>query len=489
MIEIPAQLWDWRFILLGPRKKEPIELGWTTSANYPYNDQKLVDHINKGGNYGVLGDNHHIIIDGDIPEIRTAIEARLPETFTVRTPGHEGRHYYYLSDMAKPIRLFDRDKKNVGDVQGIGKQVVGPGCTHPNGGIYTVVRAVPPKLVSEEQIRSALADFIFTPPEEELSKEEVMSIENRGYSIKISDVVDLKKMKKRGDEYYGAHPVHGSDTGQNFWVNPSKNVWTCFRHNTGGGPLSMIAVLEGIIPCEEALSGVLRGDKFKQILRIAREKGYLKNPESEKILEMIEELRIIEQIDKENSYPLILKVKWNGETRELRVDDKGIFSLAAIKSAFLKTFKKIPPSLFEINLKDWGKDVIGGLGNLGKITTVESEESTENYISQTILSEILRSAPTEDPREAMIPGRYLWIEDAIWIPNTRIKDILKAENVNANLRRVKEWVSKYAHGPAKLFRVGDERVRFWSFTPDKIGLDTETINKQLKENKEDEPNA
>jgi hypothetical protein len=36
----------------------------------------------------------------------------------------------------------------------------------------------------------------------------------------------------------------------------------------------------GIIDCSEARSGALRGDKFKQVLEVAREKGIIKEPES-----------------------------------------------------------------------------------------------------------------------------------------------------------------------------------------------------------------
>ena len=66
-------------------------------------------------------------------------------------------------------------------------------------------------------------------------------------------------MKKSGSEYFGSHPIHGSESGSNFWINPSKNMWHCFRCDSGGGPLAAIAVKEGIIDCSEANKGSLRG--------------------------------------------------------------------------------------------------------------------------------------------------------------------------------------------------------------------------------------
>ena len=79
---------------------------------------------------------------------------------------------------------------------------------------------------------------------------------------------------KQGDEYYGPHlvPTHGNETGCNLWVNPGKDCWHCFWHETGGGPLLWLAVQGGIISCPEALPGALTGDKFKQVLKIVREK-------------------------------------------------------------------------------------------------------------------------------------------------------------------------------------------------------------------------
>jgi hypothetical protein len=91
--------------------------------------------------------------------------------------------------------------------------------------------------------------------------------------IDIRDVVGLSGLKRRGDEYYGSHPVHGSTTKMNFWVNVKDNTWYCFRHSSGGGALDWLAVSEGIIDCSEA--GKLRGEKFKQALEIAKRRGLI----------------------------------------------------------------------------------------------------------------------------------------------------------------------------------------------------------------------
>ena len=101
------------------------------------------------------------------------------------------------------------------------------------------------------------------------------------FGLKITDVVDIAKMHKSGDKYYGTHPIHGSTTGRNFWVIPSKNYWHCFRHGIGGGPLHFLAVKYGLVNPEdfaatpEPKKFVLRGEVFRKVLEKAVEEGLL----------------------------------------------------------------------------------------------------------------------------------------------------------------------------------------------------------------------
>jgi len=76
-------------------------------------------------------------------------------------------------------------------------------------------------------------------------------------------------------EIRGAHPFHGSTTGNNYAINVHKNTWICRRdgHNSGGGPLELFAVKEGIIRCEDAGKGCLEG-KWGDIARALKKSGY-----------------------------------------------------------------------------------------------------------------------------------------------------------------------------------------------------------------------
>jgi len=103
-----------------------------------------------------------------------------------------------------------------------------------------------------------------------------------GFSI--AQLVDLTKLKQRGDEFQGPHPVHGSEGGMNFAVNTAKNTWFCFRHWVGGGPLSWLAIVEGIIECGQPLVG----EAHKKALEIAKARGFWKDP----ITQEIEQIKV-----------------------------------------------------------------------------------------------------------------------------------------------------------------------------------------------------
>ena len=95
-------------------------------------------------------------------------------------------------------------------------------------------------------------------------------------SIPLTSIISTAGLKKRGQEYQGANVWHGSGTGMNFCVNPTKNSWYCFRCGVGGSVAKAIALNKGITrSCNQDLSP----DQFKQVLQIAREDYGLKKPE------------------------------------------------------------------------------------------------------------------------------------------------------------------------------------------------------------------
>jgi len=308
-IEIPGQLKkeNIRFVKVRKFGKGPYEHDFPNSANYSW--REIQEHVNKTGeNYGILAKNGLVFLDLDLmkfncipQEMKDSLLKALPETFTVKTP-NGGLHLYYFvngnleNNNGEYFCDTCNDKHHVFDFQGENKIVVGPGCVLKDEKTNEIKRYEILKDVEIATIRASFLQNIIEAWAEaynvitRLSKLEkvrneleiVKKIDNdfTNFNINVTNV--MKKWSElegkdvtlypSGNEFCGAHPIHGSTTGRNFWINPELNCWHCFRHKTGGGPLHLIAVLEGIIDCSEALPGILRGEKFKEVLKIACER-------------------------------------------------------------------------------------------------------------------------------------------------------------------------------------------------------------------------
>jgi putative DNA primase/helicase len=267
------------FIRVAKRSKTPIDKGWP-STPHQANDPALQEWLNQGGNYGVVGGYGLTIVDIDSEEVKQTVVEKLPATLVVESPGSLGWHLYFICSLERPIRLRDNDGENVGDIQGAGKMVVGPASIHPKGGVYRIIKDSPLAQVTRKQLVGAFKEYLI--PDREVDRVEAAAkVEKREIKIDldIMQIVPTADLHRRGNEYFGPHPTHGSKTSKNFWLNPSKNCWHCFRHESGGGPLQWLAVEEGIIDCSEAVPGALRGKTFKRVLQVARERDLIDKEE------------------------------------------------------------------------------------------------------------------------------------------------------------------------------------------------------------------
>lgn len=270
MPEIPKQLQnpEFRFILLNTApelRKHPIESDWNGTNNYVHDDPKLLNWISNGGNYGVLcGPGGLIVGESDSPELDEALQL-LGKTFTVQ-PSRGHHHYYICKDCPEKLVLA-KDNKHYGEIQAKGSFVVGPGCLHPSGITYSITDESPVEEIVWDQMLSVISKLIPEPK---------IPITTRGtgqsLNLPITQVFDISTLQQHGDEYFGAHPVHGSTTGQNFWINPAKNIWHCFRCNSGGSTIDLIAVLEKVVECKDAKPEIIKGEIFKKVLEIAQQK-------------------------------------------------------------------------------------------------------------------------------------------------------------------------------------------------------------------------
>ena len=264
----------------GAINKEPFESKYDEK---PYTLEQISSWVARGYNYGILSGYHDLAtFDCDCRPYVELAEKHLPATFSVMSSCPEKGHlYYYIKDFPShlnKILLIDPDapddpKKQGGDIRYQGFQTVGPGSIHPSGVMYTVHDDLPIAALSFAVIQDVFGKFFKTsviPPSVR------KNIDDSSASLSIASVIEHYKIEltpcQYGDEKFGPHPVHGSTGGTNFRVNTKDNVWCCFRCNSGGGSMSLIAVMEGIIDCVEARAGGLKGDKFIETCRIVKEK-------------------------------------------------------------------------------------------------------------------------------------------------------------------------------------------------------------------------
>jgi hypothetical protein len=237
---------------------------------HPYTAEELKEWLDQGGNYGILCKNKLVAVDLDTIEMQELFE-KFVNTLTVKS-GREsgGKHYYVESDAEENGVLLIN--KNVGNIQVKNKYVVGAGSKHWSGNKYEIVNDVPIATVTKEKFESIFGDKLQWSRQKVSEKEaskEIKKLKSKGIDVSITDFIDLTELKEIGaGEYQGEHPIHGSETGNNFTVNIDKNCWHCFRCNSGGGILSWLAVKNGIIQCSEAQSGGLKGAKFKEAMKM-----------------------------------------------------------------------------------------------------------------------------------------------------------------------------------------------------------------------------
>lgn len=300
---IPAQLRDFpgaRYILISkadPKKKKPKEKGFLVDKNYAANDPKLLGHILGGGNYGIatgFGGLHCLDADEYGRLVEIGVIERIPKTFTVRTgrTSSEGRHYWLkITGLQKRIIFYDTELKDpnhtdqalhLGEVQSKGNYAIGPGSIHKSGKKYEIIDDSPIAEITYEQLMEIIKPMSLHKSDDRPKQERYNRV--GGHSHEEVDIerigwptgkITKYKGAAGGIEYKGSHPFHGSTSGENFEINPSKGVWRCYRCHSGGGWKELLAVREGIITCKQAGPKCLSKAQYREVMQRAEELGLI----------------------------------------------------------------------------------------------------------------------------------------------------------------------------------------------------------------------
>jgi hypothetical protein len=267
------------FIKLRPRDKRPVEK-WREQ----YSLDKLTDWE---GNIGfACGTNDIVVLDIDNPVRCQELGIEFDEDSYIVKTGSGGFHLYFYSPGATKVIIHDKEANHIGELQCMGQYVVCAGSIHPNGNTYKLLTpdaaiptATPEEILNRFRGKCKMSDEVPKPSYTWKDVSERRS-DDPFAGVRVNDVFDMHVREESNGQILGPHPVHGSSTGHNLIIHEGKNAWQCRRCMSGGGPALAVAVMYGIIDCSDARAGALRGDKFKQVLEVAREKGIIKEPES-----------------------------------------------------------------------------------------------------------------------------------------------------------------------------------------------------------------
>lgn len=291
--------------------KKPTESSWQNTdelddiSNYSYDDPELMGWLAAGGNYGVVACpfrdgsevlSNLVLIDLDDYDRINELELLegWPETFTVRTGrmAPEGRHFYYMvldvpDDLKGKITLWEADH-SLGEVKINASQCVGPGSLHPSGRRYEVVSPADIAIISWEKIQELIDQCQSTSGKKIKTgqtghdhgvsgkKSKKNSWEDQIRTEWILFPETIVEDNRDGDGWVkGLSPIHPiSQHGINLSVNVKTNEWRCWVCGHSGGPLEALAVMEGLIPCDQITTGWRKQhpEVYREVLQMARVK-------------------------------------------------------------------------------------------------------------------------------------------------------------------------------------------------------------------------
>jgi hypothetical protein len=216
-------------------------------------------------------------LDADHILVHQTAKEKLPLTMTIKTGGHyydnpeqeRKRHYvFYVPGWTHGTVHFDDDPggNHYGEFRWQGAMVIGPGSKHFKTGNTYEADETPIATITPEQLYEVISPFM----KDHIAKEGIKKDHDNSETkcdlditkvLKLSDYTGQSRTEQDNGIYRGKHPSHESGTNRNFQFNINTNLWYCQRHRTGGGTLELIAVIHGVIKCEDCKAGWGKGER------------------------------------------------------------------------------------------------------------------------------------------------------------------------------------------------------------------------------------
>ncbi len=249
---IPKQFQDYSFNFVLTEGKIPFEKGWQKKV-IRYDNSVLKNHLENGGNYGVIcgGEKNLIVIDLDDEETMEEIKEKLPKTFVVKT-GSGKYHLYYYSDNSKKFKIMKKNMDTIVDVQGEGTQVIAPNSIHPDTKQkYEILEDLKISFIDYEELGKILKPFDGTgkfKKDDETIQTKIKPNKEYNLADEISRELSVEDVLRDLGIDTSKNPTdcpfHSSKGGKCFSFIEEK--WNCFHCNESGNIFSLIKMAKNL---------------------------------------------------------------------------------------------------------------------------------------------------------------------------------------------------------------------------------------------------
>ena len=237
--------------------------------------EEAVELIKRGGNVGIAGTatDPLVIIDGDNPKTWNALKLSLKNRSRSRVGGHgfyfeEGRkicniptdtcgevrcRWQYVLTAGSYVPCTEKDLQKLLDEGEITSEEKETALKDPALGFYTVENNLSPVPITFEELpkvfRQAHSKTI--AENKRVAAIKIHAVKPTGkhsalFDLKIENIVHTTNARE-------AHPLHPSDTGQNFSIKGG--LAHCWRHDVSLNALQFLVVKSGFMDCAEAGTG------------------------------------------------------------------------------------------------------------------------------------------------------------------------------------------------------------------------------------------
>ncbi len=265
---IPKRLCNdgFRFIRVAKKDKTPIDVNYLKLNNFDCKSPTIQRHLRNRGNIGIIPVASHCILDTDKYEefVELGIAEHFKDTFTVKTGGSGEKYHFYIKcpgfEGKFPL-TNPATGAHIGDFYGSDRRgfCVAPPSVHPSGRSYEVVKDVNFKEFEIDELKSILSPIMAHTTGAARSPRYDTNLDVYSNEYQVADILPPYNAVKINGEIQGIHPVHGSTSGKNYSIDETKNVWHCFRCNTGGSWIHALLMKYGFIDCSECVPGSLTG--------------------------------------------------------------------------------------------------------------------------------------------------------------------------------------------------------------------------------------